>query len=215
MISVITGDIIQSRKAENHDLWLNPLRKVLGKVAPSSGDRTIFRGDSFQIRVPAEEALNAALQIKATMKHTGVVDVRMAIAVGEYGADGSVHEEKSTELNRPINESFGTTAIQSGELLEDLKPARQSMMFASGDDHLDRELNLMLMLVLLVLDSWTAASAELALLLLEDRSATQKEIGKRLNIAQSSVSERVKRGSIHEVLAVEEYYRWRLKRFMG
>src|SRR5690625_1424020 len=83
MISIITGDIIQSRQAESHELWLNPLRSVLEKLARESGDRNIFRGDSFQLRVPAEEAFSAAFQIRAAMRSRGEVDARMAIAIGE------------------------------------------------------------------------------------------------------------------------------------
>src|SRR5690625_3688333 len=105
MISIITGDIIQSRQAESHELWLNPLRSVLEKLARESGDRNIFRGDSFQLRVPAEEAFSAAFQIRAAMRSRGEVDARMAIAIGENGSDGPNRQvsesldRKSTRLN--------------------------------------------------------------------------------------------------------------------
>jgi predicted transcriptional regulator len=75
-------------------------------------------------------------------------------------------------------------------------------------------MNMMLKLALVVLNSWSVNSAEIAGIMLANPELPQKKIGRQLGIAQSSVSERIQRGSLQEILALESYYRRRIKRLI-
>jgi hypothetical protein len=81
--SVITGDIIQSRKT-NKPVWLSKLKKTLSLEGKSPRTWQIYRGDSFQVEVKdPDQAFLTALRIKATIKTIRSLDVRMAIGIGE------------------------------------------------------------------------------------------------------------------------------------
>ena len=80
------------------------------------------------------------------------------------------------------------------------------------DPEFDAEMNMMLKLALLTINNWTQNSAEIAELLLENPDLKQTDIGRKLGITQSSVSERIQRGAVREILELEQYYCKRIKR---
>lgn len=203
MISIITGDIIDSHQMKNPALWLDPLKALLGKKGSSPKDWEIYRGDSFQLEVSAPEALRASLQIKAVIKQIKKLDVRLGIGIGEKSYNA-----------RNITESSGDAFVRSGRLLEWLKQQKINMAIQSFDTEFDEEINMMLKLALVIVDSWSTNSAEIAEILLTDPELPQKSIGRQLGIAQSSVSERIQRGSVYEILELEFYYRRRVKRLI-
>ncbi len=203
MISIITGDIIDSHQMKNPALWLDPLKALLGKKGSSPKDWEIYRGDSFQLEVSAPEALRATLQIKAVIKQIKKLDVRLGIGIGEKSYNA-----------RNITESSGDAFVRSGRLLEWLKQQKINMAIQSFDTEFDEEINMMLKLALVIVDSWSTNSAEIAEILLTDPELPQKSIGRQLGIAQSSVSERIQRGSVYEILELEFYYRRRVKRLI-
>ena len=64
MISVITGDIVNSRKAETRT-WIKGLKEELSFFGKNPADWEIFGGDSFELRVNDPlQALLTALRIK-------------------------------------------------------------------------------------------------------------------------------------------------------
>lgn len=203
MTSIITGDIIDSHKMENPALWLDPLKELLGEKGTSPHDWEIYRGDSFQLEVTPSEALRTTLQIKAIIKQVKNLDARIAIGIGEKNFN-----------SRNITESSGDAFVRSGRLLEWLKQYKINMAVKSFDSEFDEEINMMLKLALIIVDSWSVNSAEIAEILLDDPEVPQKSIGKQLGIAQSSVSERIQRGSVYEILELESYYRRRVKRLI-
>jgi hypothetical protein len=82
MISVITGDIINSIKTQSAT-WLKVLKKELSKWGDSPKQWEIYRGDSFQVEIKnATDAITAAMQLKAAVKSIKGVDVRMSIGIG-------------------------------------------------------------------------------------------------------------------------------------
>lgn len=204
MIVILTGDIIHSRHIRDSSDWLTPLKNLLNRFGSSPEIWEIYRGDSFQLETAPEEALKTALLIKTTIRQIHKLDVRIAIGFGE----------RSTP-DRHISESSGDAFLKSGELLERLKREKVHLAVSSPVKHFDRELNMMLRLALIILNSWSANTAEVAYLFLSDPSLTQKEAGRKLGIAQSSVSERMKRGSVHEILALETYFRERVNRLVA
>ncbi|MFT6866923.1 MAG: hypothetical protein ACJA08_001761 [Cyclobacteriaceae bacterium] len=62
MVAILTGDIINSRKSDVID-WIGKLKKVLNQYGNTPKNWEIFRGDSFQLLVPPNRALIAAIHI--------------------------------------------------------------------------------------------------------------------------------------------------------
>jgi len=203
MISVITGDIINSREVPVQT-WMRPLKQVLKQVGDTPGTWEIYRGDSFQAEISdPSEALERAIQLKAALKSIEGIDIRMCIGIGEkiYSAD-------------KITESNGPAFVHSGTGFEQLKKNKQSLGIVSPNSEFDEEFNLFLRLILIVMDNWTTRSAEFVHISLEG-DLLQKEIAKRLGISQSSVSERSKRSYIREIMEVEKRYRTKVKRVIS
>ena len=196
MIAVITGDIINSRK-EPADQWLALLKEVLFKYGKAPQHWEIFRGDSFQLLLPPENALFAALQIKAGIKQFRNLDVRMAIGIGELD-----HRAKK------ISESNGSAFVRSGEGFESLK--KQNLGIFTGNAETDEVFNLLLNLALLTMDNWSPTVATIIKTSLEHSEKSQTELTGILNRSQSSISEGLKRGGYDEVLRMEEYYRQKI-----
>ena len=212
MIAVLKGDITSSRKSENPEIWLHPLKKLLGGWGKNPQQWELVWGDFFQLEItdPAQ-ALRKALQIKAlirsvdtgTGKKLNPFDVRLSIGIGT-----------KTYSGERISESNGTAFHNSGDVFENLKREKVSLAIKSPWADFDEEMNLYLRLATLSMDSWTISSAELFSIILEHPDLNQEEIGRRLKIKQNSVSGRWSRAHAEEILAVEERYQKKIKTFL-
>lgn len=202
MLAIITGDIVDSRSISDPTIWMDPLKELFNKIGETPKNWEIYRGDSFQIEVAPEESLRIALVIKSIIKklETKKLDVRIAIGIGE----------KNFEANY-VSESTGEAFVFSGTLLDELKKNKVHLGIQTPWSRLNSELNMMFKLALVVMNSWTSKSAEVAELLFDVSEITQVEIANRLGIAQSTVNDRVKRGSIYEIIELEQYFRNRIK----
>jgi len=202
MLAIITGDIVDSRSINDPTIWMDPLKELFNKMGETPRNWEIYRGDSFQIEVAPEESLRIALVIKSIIKKlkTKKLDVRIAIGIGE----------KNFEANY-VSESTGEAFVFSGTLLDELKKNKVHLGIQTPWSRLNSELNMMFKLALVVMNSWTSKSAEVAELLFDVSEITQVEIANRLGIAQSTVNDRVKRGSIYEIIELEQYFRNRIK----
>ena len=90
MTSIITGDIIKSRKAITEELWLVPLKTALSKLSGDASFYDIYRGDSFQLECPnIEDSFRTAVYIKAFLKSIKGIDVRMSIGIGTKDYQGN------------------------------------------------------------------------------------------------------------------------------
>ena len=195
MTSIITGDIINSRKANQPEVWLNLLKNELNQIGKEPEVWEIYRGDSFQVEVKAiEETLKIALKLKAAVKTIKGLDVRMAIGIGEK----TFNAPKITEAN-------GDAFVRSGKLFEHLK--KDTLAISSPWPDVDAQLNLMLELALLTMDNWTRNSAEIVKLSIEMPRATQTEIAHKLGITQGRVSDRQKRAGYDAIMRLEKRYR--------
>ena len=200
MTSVITGDVINSRKVANQDEWIKPLKKALTKYGKTPKHWEIFRGDSFQVEISQpEKSFWAAISIKAHIRSIKALDVRMAIGIGD----------KNFSAPR-ITESNGPAFINSGEQFETLKKIKQNLAIKSPWPELDIELNLMIGLASIAMDKWSPSSAELVVLSLDNNDLSQIELGRKIGRRQSSISERQSRAHYGEITELESFYRKRI-----
>ena len=199
MVAIITGDIINS-EGYNSSEWLGILKDYLYKLGKSPVDWEVYRGDEFQLKIAKEDALQAAIYIKALMKTVKGLDVRMGIGLGNETFKGV-----------GVSESNGPAYHRSGRTFESLKEDKLNLTIATGNGFFDDTLNLMLKLALHFMDDWSTVSAEIIVLALDNPNASQREIAERLNIKQSAVSQRQKRARLDLVLELLGYYSKTLK----
>jgi hypothetical protein len=197
MIGVITGDIINSTKYRDPNIWLIPLKEALGKLESKFNRWEIYRGDSFQIEIKDYfNAFEYALYLKACIKSIKKLDVRIAIGVGEKSFEG----DNVTEAN-------GEAFQFSGETLEALKKEKHNLKIKTTNFELDQELNLYFKLVSIVMDNWTANSAEVVKLYLENKNKTQRELAEMIGINQDAVSKRISRAYLEEIKELDLMFR--------
>jgi predicted XRE-type DNA-binding protein len=199
MTSIITGDIVNSRKLPSN-IWIEGLKKLFNTKGENPSEWEIYRGDEFQLEIKnPEEALLTALQIKAYLK-TIKLDARMSIGIGDktYQAD-------------KISESNGTAFVRSGELFDTLKKQKTTLAINSDNPNIDSDINLMLRLGLTFMDNWLAQSAEFILTAIENKGLSQEEIGLKLGINQAAVSRRRKRAQFDLMMELDNYFRKKIK----
>lgn len=202
--SVITGDIIQSRRMKN-SVWLPKLRKTLSGAGKSPGTWQIYRGDSFQVEI--KDPLNClltALRLKVTIKSIKGLDVRMAVGIGTKKFSGE-----------QVTESDGEAFAFSGETFETLRNARRTLAIKTPWPEFDREMNLCLRLGAIAMDNWSVGSAELITLMINHPTYTQKTLAKRLGITQPAVSDRMNRAHFEEILELEKLFREKLAKLIA
>lgn len=201
MTSVLTGDIIKSRGTQSQDVWLVPLKTALNKLAIHSNLFQIYRGDSFQIEIEDySKSFQSAVYLKACIKSIKGFDVRLSIGIGE-----------KTYQGKTVSESNGEAFIYSGESFETLKKDKQNLKIKTANPQLDKELNLYFKLALIAMDNWTANSAEIVKLTLENPNKIQVELAKLIGISQDAVSKRQKRAYLDEILELNQLYRQKIK----
>lgn len=199
MVSIITGDIVNSRKLSS-EFWIDGFKALLNKFGKTPIDWEIYRGDEFQLEIKqAEESLFVALQLKAYFKKLKL-DVRMSIGIGD-----------KTYSGQKISESNGTAFLRSGEVFQSLKKQKVNLAVNSGNIDLDKDLNLKLRLASTFMDSWLPQSAELVLSAMQNPNLSQEGLGQMLGINQAAVSRRRKRAQYELVLETENDFRQKIK----
>ena len=200
MTSVITGDIINSRKQKEPEVWINTLKNALSNLSSDTKYWEIYRGDSFQIEIrDHQSSFTATLYIKACIKMIKGLDVRLAIGVGNKTYDG-----------KDVTESNGEAFVFSGEIVETLKKEKQNLRIKTKNPDIDKELNLYFKLALITMDNWSVNSAEIVKLSIENPDALQSELGKLIGINQNAISNRQKRAHLEEILELDRMYRHKI-----
>lgn len=200
MTSVITGDIINSRKQKEPEVWMITLKKVLSSLSTETKYWEIYRGDSFQIEIRDYHAsFMAAIYIKAAIKMIKGLDVRLAIGVGNKTYDGN-----------DVTESNGEAFVFSGEMIETLKKEKQNLRIKTKNNEINKELNLYFRFALITMDSWSVNSAEIVKLSIENPKALQSELGQLIGISQNAISNRQKRAHLEEILELDHMYRHKM-----
>jgi hypothetical protein len=201
MISVITGDIVNSRKVPA-SAWLNLLKLELNCYGPGPEFWEIYGGDTFQFRVDDPlQSFMAAISIKTIIKMVKPLDVRLAIGIGDMNYKG----EKITESNGPA-------FIHSGEKFAQLKKEKQLLAVKSPWPEFDAMINLCLKLAMLSADKWSLKSAEAVNLKLLHPDVSQDELGAMLgNLKQNAISSRLSRAHYDELMEVNQLFINKLK----
>lgn len=188
MIAVITGDIIHSRKVAS-EVWLPKLKTYFASIASRPGEWEIYRGDSFQLEIPVNDALRTAFCIKALIKANNKIDVRMGIGIGEKEYTGA-----------SVTESSGTAFTRSGHRFEQLKD--QTLGVKSAFENTDTDFNLLLKLAGFIADNWKPATSETIFHMLNNPNILQKELAHQLEKSNTTISKALKRGAYDELLEV-------------
>lgn len=209
MIAVIKGDIIGSRKLNDPEKWIAPLRLLFNTYGTETTDWELVWGDFFQLEIAnPEEALEKSFAIKALIKSiapnqqqkkSSTIDVRIAIGIGDKNYTG-----------KKISESNGPAFISAGDKFEFLKKEKLNMGIKSEEPMFDKEMNLYLKLISVFMDKWSTSSAEMVRIYLENPHATQGEFGNKLGIKQNSVSGRWARACMDHLIELNQLYKIKL-----
>nr|WP_297789035.1 transcriptional regulator [uncultured Allomuricauda sp.] len=198
MIAILTGDIKNS-KDHKANKWLPVLKAALEHYGSEPSDWEIYRGDSFQLQTNPEQALEAAIFIKACIKQIRHLDVRIAIGLGEKNHTAA-----------KITESNGEAFVHSGECFDQLK--KQTLALKSSSDTFNDTLNTMLQLATLIMDNWLPATATAVKTTMAHPEANQKDLARMLGKSQSTISEALIRAGFDEVQKMIQFYRTQLAR---
>ncbi len=193
--SIITGDVVNSRKSQKTDEWLKELKETLSIFGKEPKNWEIYRGDSFQLEIrESEKSLSVALLIKSSIKQFRQLDVRIAIGIGE-----------KTYNSPKITESNGSAFVNSGECYEKLKI--KTMAIKSPWEDINEHLNMLIDLATLTMDNWSTVTASVVKTALLNPSHTQKEIAKLMKKkSQSTISDSFKRAGFDEILKMEQFF---------
>ncbi len=194
--SIITGDIVNSRKKQETDEWLKELKETLRIFGKEPKDWEIYRGDSFQLEIrKPEKSFSAALLIKSSIKQFRQLDVRIAIGIGE-----------KTYNSPKITESNGSAFANSGECYEKLKT--RTMAIKSPWQDVNDHLNMLIDIATLTMDNWATVTASVVKTALLNPGKTQKELAELMKKkSQSTISDSLKRAGFDEVLKMEGFYK--------
>lgn len=191
MVAVITGDIINSRKVSS-EIWLPRLKEYFTSTVDSD-KWEVYRGDSFQLEVSVEKALEVALCIKALIKSNNKIDVRMAIGIGEKDFKGN-----------KITESYGTAYINSGESFERIKS--NTLILKSPFSEFDEYFNPILKLLSFISNNWKPVTSETIFYALTHQDLLQKEVAEKLSKDTTTVNKALKRGGYDEIIEILNLY---------
>ena len=199
MEAVITGDIVNSQKVDSKE-WLKALEIAIGEDFKNQQKWEIFRGDEFQYYIEdAKEVFLIILKIKSQIKMIKNLDIRMSIGFG-----------KRDLVMKKVSLSNGSAFVNSGRNFENLKKEKINLLVNSGDKNFDDDLNLIFRWASETMDNWTPPVAETVFEILQDKTLTQEELAKKLNITQSSVSQRFSRANYSLILETDTYFRKKL-----
>ncbi|RXR19215.1 hypothetical protein EQG63_07145 [Flavobacterium amnicola] len=195
MTSIITGDIIKSRKLKTSE-WMEGFKTFLSTFGKNPSDWEIYRGDEFQLEVKnPKEAFIAAILIKTYLKSVKL-DARMSIGIGDKSYDA-----------QKISESNGSAFVYSGETFESLKKQKNTLAIQTNSNEFNIQMNLLFKLGVTIVDGWLSQSVEFVISALQNPNLSQEELGQKLNINQAAVSRRRKRAQFDLLLELNEYYK--------
>ncbi len=191
MWCVITGDVVRSQSQASG--WLSILKSALAQLGQEGYDWEVFRGDSFQLLVPAREGMRSIYFLRAALRSHEGLDVRIGIGLGEVS---------SRAFN--VSESQGSAFIHSGEAFDSLGKTMLKVRSTLPSQEL---LQAGMGLIEFVIQTWSPAMASAIHAKLERPKLTQMAIAEELGVAQSYISAVQKRAGLKELLQFEEAFK--------
>lgn len=200
MVSVITGDIVNSRMI-NSEEWLPELKDYFETLGRRPKFWDIYRGDSFQIQPEIEESLKIAIIIKSIIKQKKGIDVRMSIGIGDinYSSDR-------------ITEAYGSAHINSGESFENLK--KYNLNIKTPIEEINDYFSVITKLISFTMDNWKPATAETIFYALTNENLSQKELSQLLNKKPATINEALKRGGYNEIQYAINLFKEKIRHYV-
>lgn len=195
VIAVITGDIINSQHTDP-ELWVPALTQLFEGWGRSSVDWELYRGDEFQVRTEPTNVFWNFLAIKSLVKKNENLDVRISMGIGDQ-----------SYVATKITQCQGSAFTYSGRGLETIKKEGSTFHITTPNEKLSRELMLTLKWASLEFDRWSPALAEVIYELVHHTEITQDELAKKLQVTQSSISQRIKRANFDLLKETDGFFR--------
>jgi len=208
MRAVVTADIVDYTKLtkEEADDVLIKVHHLIDVFKSSKfniqNNFLIKRGDSIQGELEHQkDALRVALLLKTginglhyeeTKKRSSLIDVRIAIGIG------------NVVIRNSINESSGDAYIYSGRTLDAMKRNKRMISIKTNNQEFDAELETELKLLEVIMSGWTTTSAEI--LYWTILGYDEKEIAKKLEVSQPAINQGKKRAGWNAVEALLERF---------
>ncbi|WP_299030784.1 hypothetical protein [uncultured Sulfitobacter sp.] len=189
-MAVFTGDIVRSTDMGTDELQrmfaaLEVQSDMIGHWPESSSIFQRFRGDGWQMSLPARYALRAAAVMRATARATGKGhDTRIGIGVG-----------LGTVKGNDLAAADGPVFVQSGHALDRMK--RGPLMTAPAADDL---LRIALPPIDRIVQGWTAKQAQIAAVLLSPDAPTHDTLAARLGQTRQLVQKQAESAGLSALL---------------
>ncbi|MCC5882992.1 MAG: hypothetical protein JJU25_10200 [Halomonas sp.] len=186
-IAVLTGDLVESRKANDPQRLFSVLDSALEAICERFGGQgERYRGDGFQIALPdpSKAPLVAVLLRASLIRHSEEHqrwDARIAVAIGE----------SNWQPQYKVTESSGEVFVRSGQALDTMSDGTEHLRLSLGEQGESECLTLLSRFVDNLIDGWSRYSAEAVYLCLW-YSESQQALAKRLGISQPSIHKRLR-----------------------
>ncbi len=116
---------------------------------------------------------------------------------------------------KKLSESSGDVFVNSGAAFDSLKQAKVNLAIKTENPDFDEEINVLIKLSLIAMDSWGVVAAEMVKLALENENVVQSELAIISKRTQSSVSEALKRARYSEIMEMDKLYRKKLNQILS
>jgi DNA-directed RNA polymerase specialized sigma24 family protein len=204
-IAVLTGDLVDSRKASDPKRLFEVLDAALAAITERYNGRSErYRGDGFQVALPdPAAALPAAVLLRAALIHHSEErqrwDARIAVAIGEA----------SWKPGEQLTEASGEVFVRSGQALDAMSKGSSQLCLSLAEEEESECLLLLTRFVDDLIDGWSRYSAEAVYLSLWHEES-QQTLAKRIGISQPSVHKRLRAA---RWTLLDDYLRYLGRRF--
>ncbi len=207
--AVLTGDIVKSRQVALKKKLIETLTEALDTVKEKyQADYILYRGDSFQVVIPAaSDAAIAAIIIRSKLISCSPQkkerwDARIAIGLGSISYWGA-----------GITDSDGPAFHLSGKASDDLNHNKNRLLIKSPWPQTEKMLSLNTRFADDIISRWSRYSAETAYYNLV-YNESQSLLAKRLNKSQPTINSRIATAKLDLIAAyirhVTEYIKWEI-----
>ncbi len=195
-LAVFTGDIVRSSDLDSHDLsgLFDALRAACDTVGHWPDGMAFFerfRGDGWQMALPARYALRAALVMRAAVRTTGKGrSTRIGIGIGSGEISGN-----------DLAGAEGPAFVQSGHALDHMK---RNILLSAPDG--SATLRVCLPMADRIAQGWTPKQALVAQHMLVPAPATQEAIAAQLGHSRQLLQKQATAAGVFALIESCEAY---------